>query len=301
MRDLPKDSAALRSFNMNITEQLGVLHDRYLDLPRPYSQARILWEVGHDTVRVRDLRARFDLDSGYASRLLSALADDGVLRIEPDPHDGRGRVVTLTAGGRREYDALEKASQDRAERIIGALPDRQRAELLAAMGTVTRLLDAAAVEIAVADPDSEAVRFCFGRYFDELDERLDLGFDPAASTPADGDELRAPNGAVLIADLRGAPIGCGAVKLHDGVAEIKRMWVSPDARGLGLSRRLLGNLEARAADHGARLVRLDTNAALTQAIMLYERSGYRRIPPYNDNAYATHWFEKDLLPAPAPE
>ncbi len=97
MRDLPKDSAALRSFNMNITEQLGVLHDRYLDLPRPYSQARILWEVGHDTVRVRDLRARFDLDSGYASRLLSALADDGVLRIEPDPHDGRGRVVTLTA------------------------------------------------------------------------------------------------------------------------------------------------------------------------------------------------------------
>ncbi len=58
---------------------------------------------------------------------------------------------------------------------------------------MTRLLDAAAVEIAVADPDSEAVRFCFGRYFDELDERLDLGFDPAASTPADGDELRAPN------------------------------------------------------------------------------------------------------------
>ncbi len=77
------------------------------------------------------------------------------------------------------------------------------------------------------------------------------------------------------------------------------MWVSPDARGLGLSRRLLGNLEARAAEHGARLVRLDTNAALTQAVTLYERSGYRRIPPYNDNAYATHWFEKDLLPAPS--
>ncbi|RDI16908.1 MarR family transcriptional regulator with acetyltransferase activity [Rhodococcus sp. AG1013] len=295
MSDLSKDTAALRSFNMGITEQLGVLHDRYLDLPRPYSQARILWEVGHDTVRVRDLRARFDLDSGYASRLLGALADAGVLRIEPDPDDGRGRVVTLTTAGRAECDALEKASQDRAERILGALPDRQRGELLGAMGTVTRLLDAAAVGIAVADPDSEAVRLCFGRYFAEVDERLDVGFDPSASTPADGDDLRPPNGTVLIADLRGTAVGCGAVKLHDGVAEIKRMWVSPDARGLGIARRLLDALEAYAADHGARLVRLDTNAALNEAVALYERSGYRRIPAYNDNAYATHWFEKDLM------
>ncbi|CAM3022853.1 helix-turn-helix domain-containing GNAT family N-acetyltransferase [Prescottella defluvii] len=294
MSDLREDTAALRAFNMGITEQLGVLHDRYLDLRRPYSQARILWEVGHRTVRVRDLRARFDLDSGYTSRLLAALADDGVVQITPDPADGRGRLVTLTAAGRAEFDALEKASQDRAERILGALPDRRRAELLDAMGAVTRLLDAAAVRITAADPDSEAVRFCFGRYFAEVDERLEVGFDPSASTSADGDELRPPNGAVLVADLRGTPVGCGAVKLHDEAAEIKRMWVSPDVRGLGLSRRLLDDLEAYAADHGARVVRLDTNAALGEAVALYERSGYRRIPAYNDNTYATHWFEKVL-------
>jgi ribosomal protein S18 acetylase RimI-like enzyme len=72
------------------------------------------------------------------------------------------------------------------------------------------------------------------------------------------------------------------------------MWVAPSARGLGLGRRLLGELEARAAGAGARVVQLETNGSLSEAIALYRAAGYREVPPFNDEPYAHHWFEKAL-------
>ena len=81
-------------------------------------------------------------------------------------------------------------------------------------------------------------------------------------------------------------------------SEIKRLWVDPSVRGLGLGRRLLVSLEQRAAEAGSPIVRLDTNRVLTQAIAMYRAEGYREVPPFNENPYAHHWFEKDLAPAP---
>ena len=98
-----------------------------------------------------------------------------------------------------------------------------------------------------------------------------------------------------MASLRGEPIGCGALKLHgDGTAEIKRMWVADSARGLGIGRRLLTELEAHAAERGAGTLRLETNRALVEAIGLYRSSGYVEVPAFNAEAYAHHWFEKRI-------
>jgi ribosomal protein S18 acetylase RimI-like enzyme len=72
------------------------------------------------------------------------------------------------------------------------------------------------------------------------------------------------------------------------------MWVAESARGLGLGRRLLAELEAWAAQRGARTVRLETNRALTEAIALYRSAGYREVPAFNDEPFAHHWFEKTL-------
>ena len=74
------------------------------------------------------------------------------------------------------------------------------------------------------------------------------------------------------------------------------MWVSPDARGLGLGRRLLHELEQDAAAAGACAVRLETNRTLTEAINLYRQAGYREVERFNDEPYAHHWFEKRLDP-----
>ena len=154
------------------------------------------------------------------------------------------------------------------------------------------------VEVAQLDPAHPLARHCLREYFAELDTRFETGFDPARSIPADDEDLRPPAGLLLVATLLGDPIGCGALKFHDDEpAEIKRMWVAKSARGLGLGRRLLGELERCAAKHGARAVRLETNKALIEAISLYRSAGYVEVGRFNDERYAHHWFEKQLAPS----
>jgi GNAT superfamily N-acetyltransferase len=70
--------------------------------------------------------------------------------------------------------------------------------------------------------------------------------------------------------------------------------ISISARGLGIDRRLLAELEAEAESRGSQVVRLETNGLLTEAIALYRTSGYVEVEPFNDEPYAHHWFEKRL-------
>jgi GNAT superfamily N-acetyltransferase len=87
------------------------------------------------------------------------------------------------------------------------------------------------------------------------------------------------------------------VKHHASApAEIKRMWVAPTARGLGLGRRLLEQLEACAVACGARVAHIETSAALIEAIGLYRSTGWVEVPAFNDEPFADHWFEKALDP-----
>ena len=109
------------------------------------------------------------------------------------------------------------------------------------------------------------------------------------------EDFAAPRGAFLVAYEDGSPVAAGGVKpLAPGIAEIKRMYVVPEARGRGLARRLLEELEAAARQRGYRTVRLDTGARQAGAVGLYTSAGYRPIPDYNANPYASFWGEKDL-------
>lgn len=115
--------------------------------------------------------------------------------------------------------------------------------------------------------------------------------DPALFVP--------PAGVFLVAERGGAPIGCGGVRmLAPTRGEVKHLWVRPSARGTGLGRALLSELERRAAELGATEIVLDTNERLAAAQSLYRSSGYVDVEPYNDNPNATHWFRKKLGSAP---
>jgi ribosomal protein S18 acetylase RimI-like enzyme len=129
----------------------------------------------------------------------------------------------------------------------------------------------------------------------ELNRRSDIPFDPSNGSTAEPHEVRAPAGAFVVAYLNGEAIGCGAVKHRvGGPSDIKRMWVAEAARGLGLGRRLLTTLELLARYSGARVVQLETNDALAEAIALYRSAGYREVPAFNDEPFAHHWFAKAL-------
>ena len=285
----------VRRFNRTVTQRIGALDDAFLARGRPLGQARLLWEIGPDGRDVRDLRARLDLDSGYLSRLLRALERDGLVTVEVNEADGRLRTARLTAAGGAERAELDRRSDEAAAGLLGPLTECQRGRLVTAMADVERLLTASAIVVGVRDPRDPDARRCLRAYVEELSGRFDGGFDPARSISAADHEMTPPAGLFLVATLHGEPAGCGALKFHPGApAEIKRMWVAPEVRGLGMGRRLLAELETRAAAHGVRVLRLETNRALSEAIGLYRSAGYREAPAFNDEPYAHHWFEKSL-------
>jgi DNA-binding MarR family transcriptional regulator/GNAT superfamily N-acetyltransferase len=292
------DSAAVRDvrhFNRAVAERIGALSDGFLGRDRPMGESRILWEIGPEGAEVRELRARLALDSGYLSRVLRSLEGQRLIKVEPSAADGRVRLARLTASGRAERAILDRRSDEVAWSFLEPLSDSHRSELVAAMVEVERLLRASAVTFAVEDPATAEAQWCIGQYFAELDLRFESGFDPSRSISADVHELTPPAGKLLVARLRGRPVGCGALKFHGrGPAELKRMWLAPEVRGLGLGRRLLMELERQARNAGARTVRLETNRTLREAIQLYRSSGYREVPAFNQEPYAHHWFEKRL-------
>jgi ribosomal protein S18 acetylase RimI-like enzyme len=197
--------------------------------------------------------------------------------------------------GVHERSLLDRRSDELALGIIEPLDARQRDRLGEAMRTVERLLTVAQIEMRESDSDNPDARECLRAYFAELERRSDSGIEAGAILPVDPEELRPPAGSFLLAYLRGEPIGCGGIRHHPGdPSEIKRMWVSETARGLGIGRRLLGELEGRARAAGAPAVRLETNRTLVEAIQMYRTAGYTEVPAFSAEPFADHWFEKSF-------
>ena len=165
-------TARVRSFNRTVTQRVGALSDSYLARDRPLGASRVLWEIGPGGTDARALRARLDLDSGYLSRLLRGLQDEGLIQVVPAEGDHRVRTAVLTDAGRAERAELDRLSDDLAAALLAPLNDRQRDQLAAAMGTVERLLTAGLVTFAVTDPASPEARACMAAYFAELGKAL---------------------------------------------------------------------------------------------------------------------------------
>jgi DNA-binding MarR family transcriptional regulator/GNAT superfamily N-acetyltransferase len=285
----------VRQFNRLVTQRIGALEDDFVGRKRPLAQSRVLFEIGREGTDLRDLRAKLGLDSGYLTRLIQALAAEGLVAIEPAAHDERVRHVRLTAPGTAELDEMDRRSDAGAAAILDALSDSQRDRLVGAMDEVRRLLLASGVLVERVHPESQTARSCLEQYYAELDRRFEGGFDPGSSLPAQASELMPPRGAFLVAHVDGRAVGCGAVKsIAPGVGSIKRMWTAQEMRGLGLGRRILAALEGEALQFGLTKLRLETNRSLIEAIRLYTGAGYREVARFNDDPYADHWFEKRL-------
>lgn len=151
------------------------------------------------------------------------------------------------------------------------------------------------ISISVGDPGEPAARACLAAYFALLAGRIP-GISAAHVPDPDpeADSFRPPDGVFLLAWLDGQPLACVSLKRHDLTSgEVKRLWVDPAARGLGLARRMMTRVETEARALGYSRLVLDTNAALSQAIALYRTTGWHDIPSYTGFP-ATHWFAKPL-------
>jgi DNA-binding MarR family transcriptional regulator/N-acetylglutamate synthase-like GNAT family acetyltransferase len=285
--------ARVRRFNRAVTVEVGALDTSFLGRGRPLGAARILNSVGRGIADVARLRESLGLDSGLTSRLLRALEDEGLVETVAHPDDARRRVVRLTRAGQLEFRAYEKLSDDQAGTLLARHPHPEA--LLAAMDLVACTFQRHRTVVEEADPRSEPARACLQAYYDELARRFASGFDVARSRDPDASDMIPPRGVFLLAWTDGLPVGCVGLKgSGSDRAEVKRLWVAPAARGLGLARRLMAAVEEAARELSVRVLRLDTNSVLSEAIELYRKSGWAEIPRFNDDPYPDIFFEKRL-------
>lgn len=288
-------TSLIRAFNRTVTRRVGALDESYLARGRPLGEARLLHEIGRAGNDVRSLRETLKLDSGYLSRLLRSLENQGLVRTVEGDADARVRRVSLTEAGLEEFGRYDALSNNLAQSFLTPLDAAEQQRLLKAIAEVMRLLRAGEIAIRVEDPASDAAQHCLFKYFQELARRFHTGFDPTRSNSANLAEMSPPSGLFVMAWLDGAPAGCGALKITEGrIGEIKRMWTDPSARGLGIARRILRRLEGEARELGLECLRLETNRTLVEAQSLYRKEGYAEVARFNDEPYAHHWFEKRL-------
>lgn len=153
----------------------------------------------------------------------------------------------------------------------------------------------ARLELRREPPDGETGARMLAAYAAAIVARYP-DWSPAQTPTAEPSEISPPTGCFLVAYADGEPVGCGAVKrLDDDACEVKRVYVAPGARGLGLARTILAALEEAARQAGYSVARLDTGARLEGAADLFRSAGYRDIENYNDNPMADFWLEKRLI------
>lgn len=282
-----------RRFHRAVTSTVGALDSSFLGRGRPLGPARVLNAIGHSMHDVADIRAYLRLDSGLMSRLLRGLEEEGLITVSASETDGRRREAQLTDAGRAEYAEYERLSDLQAAEILARHPRPE--VLLEAMDIVATALGFDRIVMEEVSPLDPRARTCLETYYGELARRFRGGFDVKLSADPEAEAMIAPRGAFLIALSDGMPIGCVGLKgTEKGYSEIKRLWVSPAARGMGLAGRLMDAIEARARDLGVTLLRLDTNAQLPEAVAFYRKRGWVEIERFNDDPYPDFFFEKAL-------
>jgi putative acetyltransferase len=152
------------------------------------------------------------------------------------------------------------------------------------------------VTIAIEPPDQLEIVVILG----QLDEYLMSLYRPESNHILDVAALQAPSIRFFVARRQAAAVGCGALRLEaDGFGEVKRMFVSPSARGLGVGRKLLAAIEDEGRRRGMHTLRLETGIYQPEALGLYVSAGYRETDPFGDypaGDAVSRFFAKRLVP-----
>lgn len=283
----------IRRFQRAVTTEVGALDASFLGRGRPLGPARVINAIGNGKTQVGEIRAYLGLDSGLMSRILRTLEGEGLITMGTSAEDSRRRQVRLTEAGQREFAAYEALADARAQSILARHP--KPARLLEAMDIVANAFGRGRFCLLEVVPGDARAQACMAAYYRELAVRFTDGYEVARSSDPEQSDLRRPRGAFLLALSDDLAIGCAGLKGTDkGYAEVKRVWVAPEARGLGVSHLLMQRIEQIARELGISLLRLDTNSALPEAVAFYRKNGWSEIPRFNDDPYPDLFFEKSL-------
>jgi DNA-binding MarR family transcriptional regulator/GNAT superfamily N-acetyltransferase len=279
--------AAMRRFSRFYTRRIGVLQDRFLQSPFSLAEARVLYELTQrERPTATELAACLDLDAGYLSRILRGFAERGLVTKTPSPEDRRQSRLALTPKGRKAYAPLERRSHDDVAAMLGALPEADQERVLAAMGTIERLIGEPRRE-PTAEQRSYVLRapltgemgwvvarhaalyaqeYGWGARFEglcaEIVAEMIATYDPSRDRH-------------WIAEMDGEPVGSVfCVKASDEVAKIRLLLVEPKARGHGIGARLVDECITFARAAGYKKMTLWTHSVLVAARRIYQAAGF---------------------------
>jgi len=288
----PADVKAVRAFNRFYTQRIGVLK-RYLDTDFTLTEVRVMYELAHSpAITASDLVRELALDAGYVSRILRRFEAQGWLARTPASHDGRQSMLQLTEAGYATFAPLQQKSRDEAAQLLAEVPGPARSQLIAALGTVHKLLDPsnAQRQIVLRDPARGdlgwvvqahgalyASEFGYTSEFEALVAEIAAQylrkFDPAWEKG-------------WIAEVDGERVGSVfVVRKSRTVAKLRLLLLLPQARGLGLGARLTDECIAFARAKGYRKMVLWTQSHLEAARAIYKSRGFQCIAQEGNHAF----------------
>ena len=273
---------AVRSFNRDYTNVIGVLRSGLLETPFSLAEARVIFELAQqDITEVSELRRTLDIDPGYLSRILSRLEGQGLVRRERSGADARRQVVGLTPRGRRAFQTLDRRSVRQIRDLLAEIRDEDQGRLVSAMRTIRRVLlePSRSGGVALREPSPGDYGWVVHRHgvlyaeeygWDETFESLVARI--VAEHVAERDPRRE---RAWIAEVDGEPAGCVfCVRKDDRTAQLRLLLVEPWARGMGVGTRLVDECLRFARDASYASITLWTNDVLEGARRIYERAGF---------------------------
>ena len=278
--------AAVRRFNRFYTQRIGVLEEGLLKSPFALTEARVLYELAHrEKPTASELGRDLGLDAGYLSRILRRFETRGFLTRAPSPADARQSLLRITKKGRAAFTPIDARARGLVETLLGRLNDPDQRRVAEAMTTITGLLEpppdagrAAPYLLRGHQPGDMgwivhrhaalyAREWGYNAEFEALAARICADFldrfDPAREH-------------CWIAERHGAIVGSVfLVKKSATVAKLRLLLVEPEARGLGIGRRLIQECIRFATQAGYRKITLWTQGDLDAARHLYRDAGFR--------------------------
>ncbi|MFZ0635074.1 MAG: helix-turn-helix domain-containing GNAT family N-acetyltransferase [Candidatus Acidiferrales bacterium] len=276
----------MRRFNRFYTRQMGVLHEKLLRSPFSLTEVRVLYELAHRKApTASELAGDLGLDAGYLSRILGGFETRGLVRRTPSENDARQSLLALTPKGRKTFAPLDAASTDEVRTMLGGLSDTEQNRLVGAMAAIEELLGGGRREKApyilrAHQPGDmgwvvHAHGLLYAREYG-WDERFEaLVAEIVARFIHQFDPKRE---RCWIAERDGVNAGCVLlVRESDEEARLRLLLVTPQARGLGMGKRLVDECLRFARQAGYRKVTLWTNDVLHAARRIYQHAGFRLV------------------------
>jgi DNA-binding MarR family transcriptional regulator/GNAT superfamily N-acetyltransferase len=289
----------VRRFNRFYTRQIGLLDEGLLKSEFPLTEVRLLYELAHrDGLTAADLCHELDLDAGYLSRILKKFEARGLVSRETSKADARQAVLSLTEAGRAAFEPLNRASQHQVAVLLERLTDSETLDLLQAMRTIEHALGERAKSPVpyllrphhVGDigwiVHRQGVLYNQEYGWDETFEALVA--EIAAGFVKTYDPRRE---RCWIAERDGRIAGSVFLIRESGaIAHLRLLYVEPEARRLGIGRRLVDECIRFAREKGYETVTLWTNDVLVSARRIYQAAGFKLVSEERH-----HSFSKDLL------